>query len=207
MTHTLQAADPLCSIYCNTQGLLDLGKRKILSQKFISRNADVLLLIETWFNSNVLRVVFIDDKSTTISRADGTLADSGSVAIFAKSTSKATLFLLVLKFGFAMISSAILTIVIYNPPDKSPYRISDETLLNFIECCLDKLSWNTAKDILFLDDCIIPSVDWTTFLAVSPEKYSTFFNFLVFNNLLQIIDEPTHILGNSLDLAFIKFFF
>ena len=109
------------------------------------------------------------------------------------------------EFGFVMISGAILTINIYNPPEKSPYRISDETLVNFIHYCLIKYFWNTAKDILFLGDFNVPSVNWTTFPAESPREYVTFFNFLLFSNCLQIFDEPTHILGNTLDVAFIKF--
>ena len=58
-----------------------------------SRYADVLLSTETRFVSNVPRVVFIDDKPTTISRADRPLANRGSVAIFANDRCKATIFL------------------------------------------------------------------------------------------------------------------
>ena len=88
---------------------------------------------ETWFNSNVPRVVFIDDTPTTISGADRTLADRRGFAIVANDRYKATVFPLISEFGCAMISGALLTIVIYNPLEKSQFRISDETLLDFIE--------------------------------------------------------------------------
>ena len=70
----------------------------------------------------------MDDKSTTLSRADRTLAERVSVAIFTNDRYKATAFPLISEFGCAMISGAILTIVIFNPPEDILNRISDETL-------------------------------------------------------------------------------
>ena len=50
------------------------------------------------------------------------------------------------QFGFAMISRAILTIVICNCSEKSPYKTTDKDLLNFFESCVDNNPFDSCLE-------------------------------------------------------------
>ena len=71
-----------------------------MSQEFFFRNA----VTESSFAPYVPRVVFIDDKPTTLSRAERSRADRGGVAIFANDRYKATVYPLISEVGCAIVT-------------------------------------------------------------------------------------------------------
>ena len=69
------------------------------------------------------------------------------------------------------------------------------TLFIFVAHCLCSIL--ISSHLILLDDFNIPDVNWST-LHASSSSSSTFYSL----NLMQLINVPTHTMGNTLDLVF-----
>ena len=90
-------------------------------------------------------------------------------------------------------NTGITCCMIYVPPNASAEYHSD--LVNY----LNTISAQSAP-VLLLGDFNSPDINWST-LAGSSTASTNFCEFTFESNLVQLVDSPTHICGNILDLV------
>jgi len=82
---------------------------------------------------------------------------------------------------------------IYVPPNPDSPHITD--LITY----LSDIMSSHCNDTILLGDFNMPDIDWST-LSSSSHHSASFCDFTFNYNLSQLIDKPTHIKGNTLDL-------
>ena len=82
----------------------------------------------------------------------------------------------------------------YVPPNTNDNY--HELLCNY----LTDLVFNNAKPIIILGDFKSPDIDWTT-LSGSSSRSNKFCDLMFQLTIIQLVDKPTHDLGNTLDLV------
>ena len=121
----------------NVQSLLSLQRRLAYLNFFTSYNPDILLLSETWVDSNhPFLSVFPASNYNIISRSDRTNGAHGGVLIAANNSVFNNVDFTSIgvdkDFACACIitfhSTMLLIITVYNPPRSSNYAISPQTL-------------------------------------------------------------------------------
>ena len=86
---------------------------------------------------------------------------------------------------------AVILCCVYIPPN-----CHDRSFLDYINSigCI-----NYGMDVVILGDFNAPDVNWSSLSASTPSS-TTLCDVVFRNNLLQVVSEPTHVLGNTLDL-------
>ena len=86
---------------------------------------------------------------------------------------------------------AVILCCVYIPPN-----CHDRSFLDYINSigCI-----NYRMDVVILGDFNAPDVNWSSLSASTPSS-TTLCDVVFRNNLLQVVSEPTHVLGNTLDL-------
>ena len=83
--------------------------------------------------------------------------------------------------------------LVYNPPNASAEYTQE--LINFLQ-----LLPTDSSPVILMGDFNVPDINWST--LVGSTHFSNQFCDLIFDlNLSQIVDSPTHIQGNTLDLV------
>ena len=156
-----------------------------------SHNLDILLVAETWL-SDILYDNEITPRGFCVYRRDRS-SRGGGVAIFVRLQLCSSLFQShdTIEAISILISPSLAVSCIYVPPSAEfPYYLS---LFDFIN--------NLSLDYnhVIIGDFNMPDIDWPSLTATS--GCSDLFCEAVFNrNLFQLIDKPTHVKGNILDL-------
>ena len=84
---------------------------------------------------------------------------------------------------------------VYLPPGPSESCMND-TISNLTQV----IESNTSADSIFIGDFNLPDIQWDTLSSISSISCA-FCDFIFDNSLSQLIDQPTHIQGNILDLV------
>ena len=99
------------------------------------------------------------------------------------------------------INLPLLVVCVYHPPCGSKCRTNFSVILISPENLIDMFKGHW---ILTTGDFNEPHVDWDS-ISCADLKLSKFLDYLTSCNFKQLIDEPTHIGGSILDLAFSNF--
>ena len=157
---------------------------------------DIFAITETWLSESIFSGEILTSNYTIYrcdrsSRGGGVLlAVKDTIPSLLLPTSISNLEVLTVQIGIAQL--AIILCLVYIPPGSTVHTC--EPLFNH----LNELT-NKYDSLLILGDFNIPDVNWNTLTATS--LLSDSFCDLVFDlNLSQLIDNPTHIQGNILDL-------
>ena len=154
---------------------------------------DILLVAETWLTPDTFDNEFTPP-GFSVYRRDRS-SRGGGVAVFVKLSSCLSSILSThdtIEGISVLISPALVITCVYVPPASDFYYYL--TLMDFMN--------NLTSDYnhLVIGDFNMPDIDWNTMSA--PSICSEMFCDAIFNrNLCQIISEPTHIKGNTLDLV------
>ena len=81
-------------------------------------------------------------------------------------------------------------------PSCPSHSCMDDTILNLTQV----MEANPSADTILVGDFNLPDVQWDTLSSTSSAS-CTFCDFVFDNSLTQLIDQPTHIQGNILDLV------
>ena len=201
----------------NVQSLLSLQRRLAYLNFFTSYNPDILLLSETWLDSNHPDMsVFPASNYNIISRSDRTNGAHGGVLLAANNSVFNSVDFTSIgvdkDFACACIitfhSTMLLIITVYNPPRSNNYAISPQTLSS----CLSEYftlfteSFNSSNSLhyetLILGDFNFPDIDWPTYHSTKAGDLP-FLNWCQENNLQQVLSFPTHKQGNLLDIIIV----
>ena len=160
----------------------------------------MILITESWCNKDTSDISLnLDnynlevrvDRSDTINGCGGGLlvyAKVGLTVILKKNTNKFNQFCdFVVLAGDNTVDLNFS--LIYRPPNSSKTNID----------LLSELFYTYDNDTLSIGDFNFPSIDWSTFN--SDNKTQIFVDAVLENDFTQLIDFPTHIRGNILDLA------
>ena len=96
------------------------------------------------------------------------------------------------------ISSSILIAVFYNPPEKSPYRLTEACILKVFDVL--RCHAKTLDQLIIFGDFNYPNIDWESLTAPEHDG-SDFCSYLFKHSLLQLVNEPTYKSGSLLDLV------
>ena len=201
----------------NVQSLLSLQRRLAYLNFFTSYNPDILLLSETWLDSNHPDMsIFPGSNYNIISRSDRTNGAHGGVLIAANNSVFNSVDFTSIgvdkDFACACIitfhSTMLLIITVYNPPRSSNYAISPQTLSSCSSeyFTLFTESFNSSNSLhyetLILGDFNFPDIDWPTYHSTKAVDLP-FLNWCQENNLQQVLSFPTHKQGNLLDIILV----
>ena len=166
----------------------------------ILSHPDVILICESWCNKTIANSTLQLSNYTLksrLDRLDTVNGIGGGLLIYAKND--ITIIPNNIQSDFNQFASikvldktnkTDLTIfLIYRSPNSSNANIE----------CLNNLFLNCDNNCLFLGDFNFPSIDWRTFQCDA--KSRPFVDTVTENDFIQLVDFPTHIRGNILDLA------
>ena len=113
------------------------------------------------------------------------------------------------------INNSILSKLISSDPNCEFLSIQISVIPAFVLCCLyippncaDQVfleyinsigNVNFEMDAVILGDFNAPDINWSS-LSASTASSTTLCDIVFYNNLLQVVSEPTHVHGNTLDL-------
>ena len=186
----------------NCRGLISFQKRLSLTS-LVSQSLPDIFLTETWFEKNiVLPNILLSDKYNIASRADPSNGLHGGTCILSKTSIAFTpVRTNENHICCASFSLSLPLLVCLSPSTRQ--QISEEYLviLSSLKNLIDKFEGHL---ILITSDFDEPHVDWDSVSCADPEL-TKFLDYLISCNFKQSIDEPTHIGGSILDLAFSNF--
>ena len=164
-------------------------------------NADIICASETWLDCNV-KNLFLDTNYVVVARADRQYGSHGGVLILAKNYLMCKETNLNADFATACrvstISSSILIAVFYNPPEKSPSRLTEACILKSFDVL--RCHAKTLDQLIIFGDFNYPKIYWESLIAPECDG-SNFCSYLFKHSLLQLGNEPTHKSGSFLDLV------
>ena len=177
----------------NTRSIVN--KMDLFQNYVYSNSPDIIAVTETWLSEKIFDNEILPNNYTIIRKDRKTL---GGGVMFAVKSSKpyqvlqspTNLEMLTISIGSTLPTVYCLG---YIPPDSS------------VDYCQEFLSYiNTLRDLtghlILLGDFNLGDINWDSLCGQSP--FSSNFCDVVFDlNLVQMIDEPTHIAGNILDLV------
>ena len=177
----------------NTRSLVN--KMDLFQNYVYSNSPDIIAVTETWLSDKIFDNEILPKNYTIIRKDRKTRGGGLLLAIkFSKSYqvlhSPTNLELLSISIG-----STIPTVycLVYIPPDSSNEYYQE--FLNYIDTLKD-----LTGHLVLLGDFNLVDVNWDSLCGQSP--FSSDFCDAVFAlNLTQMIDDPTHIAGNTLDLV------
>ena len=183
------------------RSLLSVQRRLLFLNLAFFYNADIICASETWFDCNV-KNPFLDTNYVVVARADRQYGSHGGVLILAKNYLMCKEINLNVDFatacGVCTISSSILIAVFYNPPEKSPYRLTEACILKVFDVL--RCHAKTLDQMIIFGDFNYPNIDWESITAPEYDG-SDFCSYLFKHSLLQLVNEPTHKSGSLLDLV------
>lgn len=189
-------------------------KGKVSELNAVAINYDFLCLTETHLDSSVNSGELFDLKQRTVYRFDRNI-DGGGVLIVAPNEmihQKIPLNLANLPFEAvaillptqAMIDTEIVLICVYVVPK---YVNSDlvDLLTNFLENIANEFK---NSELCIVGDFNLPDIIWENHIvkpsSLRKSLHQNFLNFVDECGLKQLVFEPTHIRGNTLDLVFVS---
>ena len=183
------------------RSLLSVQRRLLFLNLAFFYNADIICASETWFDCNV-KNPFLDTNYVVVARADRQYGSHGGVLILAKNYLMCKEINLNVDFATACrvstISSSILIAVFYNPPEKSPNRLTEACILKVFDVL--RCHAKTLDQLIIFGDFNYPNIDWESLTAPENDG-SDFCSCLFKHSLLQLVNEPTHKSGSLLDLV------
>lgn len=179
-------------------------KGKVNELKVLSTQCDIMCLTETHLDSSIHNSTILEANDKIIHRNDRNIHGGGVIIALQTEIVHERVFVdlpCILEYVAVVFESNkcnVLLICIYNPPVK---HCADE-----LQLLLDHFMGKYPKYILMLTgDFNMPDINWSLH-SVKKESQSkgihtNFLNVIQEFNLSQLINEPTHIRGNILDLV------
>ena len=177
-------------------------KIQLLQQLVFSSSYDVVCVCETWLNDSILSSEILP--GYTIYRRDRLNRTGGGVLVAVKDNIRSTRHaelepenteLIVIELIIPN-SKSVLLYTFYRPPNSAP-----DVLLQLNSSLL---STRESSCCILLGDFNLPELDWSNPSAPNHHSgqvfYDTFCDLAGDNFLHQLIEGPTHIAGNKLDL-------
>ena len=184
--------------YFNIRSIVN--KLSLFQSYVYSSDYDIVCLTETWLTDSVFDQEILPT-NYSIFRKDRP-SHGGGVLIAIKDTIPATVIPSILSSNAPEIVTVklnlrktIVLICAYLPPCPSDSSM-DDTILNLTQV----IEANPSADTILVGDFNLPNVQWDTLSSTSSAS-CTFCDFVFDNSLTQLIDQPTHIQGNILDLV------
>ena len=164
-------------------------------QSFIcSSDFSILCITETWlskdiFDNEIIPSGYTIYRKDTDSRGGGVLLAVKDNITSSQLSSPPHVEILTVLIST---SNPFIISVVYIPPNSSDtnHELLHSYLTNLV---------NESSPIILLGDFNLPDVNWATYSGSSP-KSNKFCDLLFQLNLFQLVDEPTHNQGNTLDL-------
>ena len=189
------------AITCCYLNIRSIVNKLSLFQSYIySSDFDVICLTETWLSESVFDQEILPT-NYNIYRKDRP-SRGGGVLIAIKSTIPASVVcsdpfnnaieILTVRLN---LSKPVTLSCVYVPP--SP---SDSYMYDLISNLTQLVKTNLSTDIIITGDFNLPDINWDTLSATSTPS-SAFCDFIFDNLLTQLVDLPTHVKGNILDLV------
>ncbi len=192
--------------YFNARSIVN--KRDILDVKLKSISSKIVLISETWLNSNYIDSFIVDSSHFCLLRNDRVNGVGGGVAVIyskdiASKISEVSIdpilidcFNIVAFDLFYTKYSSCRFILVYLPPNYSKNFDILTKLINVLESLLSK------REIYIFGDFNFPNISWTNLSSTSHcSSFHIFIDFLSKHNLTQTISTPTHVKGGILDLV------
>ena len=199
-----QDLEPAAKLYFNAQSLA--SKLDELSASVVINNPDIIIITETWCNFNIADSIltingYFIEPNLRIDRLDTANGIGGGILVYLRTGLKVLCLDNKSDFNqfcqFKLISnnaSETLTFtVIYRSPNSS--KQNTEKLCDIINCL-------SGEKNIIIGDFNFPLVDWTHNLVDS--KGRLFLETLESNFLHHMVDFPTHVRGNILDLVIVN---
>ena len=187
----------LTCCYLNSRSLVN--KLTIFQSYVYSSDFDVICLTETWLTESIFDQEILPN-NYNIYRKDRTTR--GGVVLIAIKNTIATSVLnsnlpnneLEITTVKLNLHKPIIISCIYIPPCPSESYMNDiiSNLTHIVQS-------NSSTDIIIIGDFNLPDIYWGSLSTTSPASRA-FCDFVFDNSLTQLIDQPTHIKGNILDI-------
>ena len=193
------------TISCCYLNIRSLVNKLSLFQAYVYLfNFDVICLSETWlsesvFDQEILPTNYSIYRKDRPSRGGGVLIavkDTIPVSVHPSDLSNNAPEILTVTLNLC--KPTILSCV-YLPPSPNDYYMNDA-----ISNLTQVIQSNQSADTIIVGDFNLPDIQWDTLFSTSPSS-SAFCDFVFDNSLIQMIDEPTHVKGNILDLSALRF--
>ena len=188
-------------ITCCYQNIRSIVNKLSLFQSYVySSNFDVICLTETWltesvFDQEILPTnynIFRKDRST---RGGGVLiATKSSIPVSVVHSDPLNNALEILTVRLNLSKPVTLSCVYISP------NPSDSYMYDLISNLTQVIQSNPSTDIIITGDFNLPEINWDN-LSTTSTTSSTFCDFVFDNSLTQLIDQPTHVRSNILDLV------
>ena len=197
----------------NCQSICSIEKRQNLNKLCTVNTVSLVFLTETWLSNDVVNSeVFLGNSFTVISRSDRSFGSHGGVLIGASNDVNLNIMdvsIVDYEFSVACVVvdvKLICFVLIYFPPSTSEYRIDCKVLTSCLHSYNTKFATMSyqcgfGEDYILyiLGDFNFPEIDWINLTSSNTNEQE----FIETSDLLavsQLIDTPTHKLGNILDL-------
>ena len=160
-----------------------------------SSTYNIIGLTETWLSDSILDSEILPTGYTIYrqdrpSRGGGVLLAVDEAIVSQQLSSPSNLELLLIHIS---LHHPINICLVYNPPNASAEYTQE--LINFLQ-----LLPTDSSPLILMGNFNVPDINWLT--LVGSTHFSNQFCDLIFDlNLSQIVDSPTHIQGNTLDLV------
>ena len=207
--------DRLKCLLLNARSLKSVNTQRnklVEFQSLVSlQNINLACVTETWLNSTVQNNEILSGEQFNIYRKDRRDGYGGimlAVDMLMRSKRMKNLELANLDHNEIMVielkpkrQSKIAIVVTYRPPDD----VSDEYLDNFRNV-LKNVENSRYKNICIMGDFNLPNFDWTTGVPFNNlNRAYDFYEVFQEHGLVQLVKEPTHVNGNTLDLVLSNF--
>ena len=184
--------------YLNIRSLVN--KLSLFQSYIYSSNFDVIYLTETWlsesiFDQEVLPTNYNIYRKDRPSRGGGVLIaikDTIPVSVISSNLSNNAPEIIAVRLNLRKL---IVCSCVYLPPCPSDSDTND-TISNLTQV----IQSNPPADTIIVGDFNLPDIQWDT-LSSTTSSSSALCDFVFDNLLIQLIDQPTHIKGNILDLV------
>lgn len=160
----------------------------------------MICLTETWltesvFDQEILPTNFNIFRKDRQSRGGGVLIATKSsipVSVVHSDPSNNVLEIFTIRLN---LSKPVTLSCAYIPPNPSDSYMHD--LISNLSCIVQS---NPSTDIIITGDFNLPDINWDTLSSTSTSS-NALCDFIFDNSLTQLIDQPTHVKGNILDLV------
>ncbi len=207
--------DNLKCLLLNARSLKSVNSQRnklVEFQSLVSlQNIKLACVTETWLNPTVQNNEILSGEQFNIYRKDRRDGYGGimlAVDVSMRSKRMKNLELASIVHNEIMVielkpqrQSKIAIVVTYRPPDD----VSNEYIDNFRNV-LKNVENSRYKNICVMGDLNLPNFDWTTGVPVNNlNRGNDFYEVFQEHSLVQLVREPTHVNGNTLDLVLCNF--
>ena len=174
-------------------------KKSLVEDHLFSNNLDLFFFTESWLTPDISDSLFCPSGYSVI-RSDRLASRGGGVLLLFKNNLDTVVVKLISNGTFELVcvdvffnSICLRFCCVYLPPSHSYQTVSSlcSVLSNLI---------SYDKDIFILGDFNLPHFNWSIPHSLGNPSHDRFLEFCNSNALQQIVNEPTHKLGNTLDL-------